>query len=135
MPNTDSPGTVLRAISLGAIAAAFSPDIFDEAACRARVLLKLHPDGALCPACGLALDGLTEKSFWAGRRCECGRCGRWFSARSGTFLDNAHLSYAQIIIIAALLREGLHPARIAAFAGVSADTVRIWSMRFKAFDY
>ena len=133
MPNRT--GTDLRSISLNDAAASFSTAIFSEDAARAEVLLKLHPDGAVCPSCGLALDGPTERSFWAGRRCECGRCGRWFSARSGTFLDNAHLSYAQVILIAALLCEGLHPIRIAALAGVSADTVRIWNKRFKAFDY
>jgi len=95
----------------------------------------MHGDNPACPYCGLRLEGATLKSFWAGKRCHCGRCGRWFTARTGTFLSAAELTYSQVFLLAALIPTGLTPARIAAFVGVSADTVRIWSKRFKSFEY
>lgn len=116
-------------------ALAFSPAHMDEDYCRKHVIEWLHGGNAACPSCGLQLEGATLASFRGGKRCHCGRCGRWFNARSGTFLANAELSYSQVFLLAALIPTGLTPAQIADFVCVSADTVRIWIKRFKAFDY
>lgn len=115
--------------------AAFSPAFMDEARCRQWFIGRLHGNNPVCPCCGLQLLGATFKSFWTGRRCHCPRCGRGFTARTGTFLANAELTYSQVFLMAALIPIGLTPATIAAFVGVSADTVRIWIKRFKSLDY
>lgn len=116
-------------------ALAFSTAYMDEIYCRKHVIEWLHGGNAACPDCGLRLEGATLSSFWAGKRCHCGRCGRWFTARTDTFLAHAELTYSQVFLLAALIPTDLHPARIADFVGVSADTVRIWIKRFKSLDY
>lgn len=112
----------------------FNYELFDERACRAWVFGRLHPEGARCPACELVLDGAGCQSFWAGRRCVCRRCGRKFTARSGTLLDGSQLDYRQVYVLAAFSKIGLTPARLAEILNVTPNTVRYWSLRFDVFN-
>lgn len=117
-----------------AAASSFSWRLFDDAACRRWVLETLHPHGARCPACDtLTADTPTIRNFWAGRRCVCKFCGRKFMALSGTFLQGAQISFAQVFLIVALIEmdAGIPVPTIAAAAGVSDDTVRAWEKKFK----
>lgn len=107
----------------------FDPDFFDEDACREWVISRLHPGGAFCPGCGLKLDN--DKRFRGGKRCHCGRCGRMFTAKSGTFLEGMHLDFAQVYALALLIELGHSPAVIAPMVGVSSDTVRLWQKKFR----
>ncbi len=119
------------------IARLFGPSSLDEVACRETALRLLHPDGAACPECWLKIDDEPASGFRRGRRCVCGRCGRWFTARTGTILQGTHLDDRQIILLAVLIDlmdNGITPARIAEIVGVSVDTVRDWQKRFRVFD-
>lgn len=109
-----------------------SADILDEALCREWIISRMHPDGARCPDCGLVLND--DASFRAGRRCHCGRCGRWYTATTDTFLEGTHLDFSQAYLLAVLIDLEVPPHRIAYCVGVSTDTVRIWVKRFKAFE-
>lgn len=136
----DRGGTPARRgfFTIAEAAACFSAKFFDERICREWVIDRLHPEGARCPECGLKVDDPTTlQNFWAGRRCVCGRCGRKFTATSGTFLSGAQMSYRQAFLLAYLvdiMREPLGTSRIAAAVGVSPDTVRVWIKRFRAFE-
>lgn len=130
MDGPQEPGGV-KGFRLSEAAAAFSYELFDEAACRMRLLEKLHPDGARCPGCGLVLDGGARESFWAGRRCACGRCGRRFTARSGTVLDGTQLDDRQLYGLIVFINIGFTTARIAEILKVTPNTVRFWSQKFK----
>lgn len=136
---TDSTATAVMAPS--PIVAAKKPclaDFLDEAACRAAVLGSLHPRGAHCPGCAMLIeDASTVNNFWAGRRCVCKRCGHWFTATAGTFLQGSQLSFAQIFLIASLVEMAdadVPVSAMAAAAGVSNDTARIWIKRITAFN-
>lgn len=124
-----------RSLSTETLAGLFSFSALDEAACRKLILDALHPDGARCPDCGLALDN--PASFMAGGRCVCGACGRWFEARTGTFLQGSQFEYRQVVLLAALahfMEEGLDTTSVARYLNVSTDTVRIWLKRLKAVE-
>lgn len=125
--------SVMKSFSLEAVAEAFSYKFFNEERCRAWMFEKLHPEGAQCPDCGLTLDGAARESFWAGRRCSCNRCGRRFTARTGTFLEGAQLADRQIYAMAVLYDLGFSTGRAAEILGVTPNTVRLWSTRLKAF--
>lgn len=109
----------------------FDPDFFDEAACREWVISRLHPGGPACPGCGLKLDD--DKSFRAGKRCHCGRCGRWFTATTRTILEGTHLDFAQVYALALFIELGIPATRTASMLGISADTVRLWMKKFRMF--
>ena len=110
----------------------FDPSFMDEARCREWITSRLHREGARCPHCGLVLDG--DRAFRAGRRVHCGRCGRWYTARSGTFLQGSQLSDAGIFLLATLLECKVSHDTIAELVGISADTVRLWEKKFRAFE-
>lgn len=100
-------------------------------------VIQLHPEGPRCPACNVDLDHDTAARFTSGKRCRCPHCSTWFTARTGTFLQGSQLSYSQVFLMAALIdlmETGVNVQRIAAAVGASADTVRIWIKRFKAFE-
>lgn len=110
----------------------FHPDFLDETACREWVIARLHPGGAHCPQCGLKLD--SDTAFRAGKRCHCGRCGRGFTATTGTFLEGMHFDFGQVYALALLIELKIAPAKIASMIGVSTDTVRNWQMKFRVFE-
>ncbi|MCL4873841.1 hypothetical protein KJ039_07160 [bacterium] len=122
----------LRSFTTAEALADFTAAWLNEDRCRQWVIDQLHDFAARCPSCGLALDD--DASFRAGKRCHCGRCGRWFTATTGTFLEGAHLDFRQVYLLAVLIELKLSPRQIAYFVGVSADTVRLWIKRFRAFE-
>ena len=121
-------------------AASFSRSLLDEPARRAWVLRSIHPHGPRCPYCACEPSPTEDRvidSFWAGRRCACKSCGRFYTARTGTFLEGAHLDYRQVFLLAVLvdlMQTGLDAQRVAGIIGISADTVRLWIKRFRAFE-
>jgi transposase-like protein len=114
---------------------AFSAKLFDEGVCRQWVLGKLHPGGAHCPSCKVLLqDKVTLSNFWQGKRCLCKNCGRWFTAKTCTFLQGTQMEYRQIFLLAVLIgfsENGITPERVAQCAGVSSNTVAFWHKKIK----
>lgn len=113
----------------------FSAELFDEDACRQWVLGRLHPAGAHCPGCDVLLqDKTTLANFRQGKRCYCKSCGRWFTAKTRTFLQGTQMEYRQIFLLAVLLdfmETGITPERIGRCAGVSSNTVSFWHKKIK----
>lgn len=131
-PGAPENSATLRSFTTGEAAADFTAAYLNEDRVRQWVIETLHDGATRCPSCGLALDD--DTSFRAGKRCHCGRCGRWFTATTGTFLEGTHLDFRQVYLLAVLIELKLPARQIAYFVGVSADTVRIWIKRFRAFE-
>lgn len=105
---------------------------FDEEICRVWILGRLHPDGAACPACLSPIVGEASlQSFWSGDRVRCVRCGKYFTALTGTFLAGGHLGYTQVILIGILIGSLADDSAIASIMSMSTEGVRLWRRRFE----
>jgi hypothetical protein len=105
---------------------------FDEEICRVWILGRLHPDGAACPACLSPIAGEASlQSFWSGDRVRCVRCGKYFTALTGTFLAGGHLGYTQVILIGILIGSLADDSAIASIMSMSTEGVRLWRRRFE----
>lgn len=121
----------VKSFSASTALAALNPSFFNEERCREFVFKSLHPHGAHCPRCGVAIeDRLILSNFWEGKRCLCRSCGRWFSTTTGTVLHNTSFDVRQIYAIAFFLGVGLSDAAIAKALKISLGAVRLWRMRF-----
>ena len=102
----------------------------DLGECRRGLIGLLHPGGGRCPGCGEPV-GEHQLDSWHGlKRLRCGRCGRFFTAASGTVLSGCKLDWRVVFLIAAFLALGLEVKVIARTLGVSEETVRLWRGRF-----
>lgn len=89
------------------------------------VLELFYPEGAKCVHCGQAITGKRSlATFWSGDRTWCACCERKFSPRSGTPLENLHISFAQFDFICLAISFGAKSKQIADIIGVSPDTVK-----------
>lgn len=107
---------------------------FDEAVCREWILKRLHPDGERCPGCGEQIPGKALGRFYAAERVKCFRCGKFFTALTGTFLSGCQLSFAEVIALAMFLSPEFTDKKIADVLGMSAANVRIWRAKFEAME-
>lgn len=113
----------------------FSAEFLDEARCTEWILKRMHPEGAFCPACKNKIeDETTLNNFWWLRRCKCKHCNKWFSAYSGTFLYNSHLTPQQAVLLAVQIAQGNPRKVIAKMLGIHPDTVRLWQKRFGMYE-
>jgi transposase-like protein len=108
----------------------FSAYFLDSERCTAWILRRLHPDGARCPGCGSPLTDRCLKTFEEGRRTKCGKCGKFFTARTDTFLSGTHMEDRKIILLALLLGLNQPVNSIAKMLGEDPETVRMWRKRF-----
>ena len=104
----------------------FGPGFLDKDICRQFVFMCLHPDGARCPGCGCGLDDEKSSRFWQGKTVKCCRCGKTFTARTGTALAGKGLSGEEIVLMFWLLGRGETDIRIADVVGCNRETVRLW---------
>lgn len=89
------------------------------------VLDLFYPEGAKCVHCGSPITGKRSlATFWTGERTWCACCERKFSPRSGTPLENLHLSFAQFDFICLAMSLGARSKQIADIIGVSPETAR-----------
>jgi len=107
---------------------------FNEAVCREWILKRLHPDGAYCPGCGLAVPERALPRFWEAERVKCSACGKFFTALTGTFLSGCQLDFCRVIRLADLLALGVPDKKIAEILPMSAANVRIWRNKYKAIE-
>jgi hypothetical protein len=61
----------------------------------------------------------------------CVRCGKYFTALTGTFLAGVHLGYARIILIGILLGAMDDDSVIASIMSMSTEGIRLWRLRFQ----
>ena len=115
-------------------ATAFGVEFLDESACRAWILKTLHGDApARCPECGSILNEKAQDRFWSGSRVKCS-CGKFFGALTGTVLSGCHLDYRSIMLLAVYLFFGAKADHIARKLGISAETVRLWRIKFRGIE-
>ena len=94
----------------------------------------MNPQGQFChsPACwayGRAGEGHVVIHSRRERRYRCRRCGKTFSATTGTAPYRAHKPHALVVQVATLLAHGCPPQAIVAAFGLDERTVAAWLQR------
>ena len=108
----------------------FSADFLNETACRLWILKRLHPEGPHCPACTISVHNKFEQRFWMCARLRC-RCGKYYTALTGTFLSGSQFSFAEIILLAMFFSLHISDREIADILDISAENVRLWRHKFE----
>ena len=119
------PGDVLKA---------FDVDILDYEKCKMLITERLHHNEARCPGCGVDVPERLMHSFWECKRIKCDKCGKYFTALTGTFLSGCHFSFREIVLLAFLLALGVPDKQIAVTLKISAENVRLWKAKFKSLE-
>ena len=112
----------------------FNADFLDDDYCQSWAMGKLHQDRLYCPECGDNVPERLMRSFWDCKRITCDRCGKYFTALTGTFLSGCHFSFREIVLLAFLLALGVPDKQIAKILKVSAESVRLWRLKFEAME-
>jgi transposase-like protein len=121
------------AITPAAVLDAFNPAWLDADQVRDWLLRRLHPRGPVCPDCGIPrISRRKWQAFYAGRRLQCTQCGRFYSATSGTLLEGAKITPAQLVLLALCQALDLPIPTTADLCGVNANTIRFWRNRLEA---
>jgi transposase-like protein len=104
----------------------------DEEFCRQWTLKTFHPSGAVCPYCGLRIidNGFVVK-FYRGISVKCPHCSKWFKATTETFLEGAHLSFSQVVLMLVLIECNQPTEAISKLIGADGETVRRWRHKVK----
>lgn len=89
-------------------------DYLDEAACYAKLVALLHPDGLACPHCdeGRRL-GIHRRHRDPVLDYQCGACGRVFNAWTATALEGTHRRPSQVLMILHGIAKGTPTAQMA----------------------
>lgn len=110
----------------------FGVDMLDLSVCRNWVLHQIRPIGAACHKCGTPIESQRSiESFMADGRTCCKQCGKWFSNRSGTILQDSKLGWRELYLLAVLTELGMKQEEIGQRVGVHPDTVANWQGTFK----
>lgn len=121
---------VCRGFTVSEAVAVFDAGFLNSSRCREWVLKQLHPGGVGCPDCGAAItEGLSPFD-----RRKCKKCGKWFTALTGTFLHGAQLEPEQVFLLAVLSGLGVDKKEIARILGIHPDSVRLWQAKFRAVE-
>jgi len=113
---------------------AFDADFLDDEKCRQWIIDKLHPGNKKCPECGEEILKSLLQSFWEGKRIRCWHCGKYFTALTGTFLSGCHFDFREIFLLADRLAMGEPDKQIAMKVKASAESVRLWRLRFRVLE-
>lgn len=114
-------------------AAAFRADFLEEEASRRWILAMIHVAGPItCPDCRAPLTEIALQRFWKGGRICCRACGKYFTALTGTFLAGCHMDFREILLLALFLHFNISAREIARVLKISAETVRLWEIKFQA---
>lgn len=113
---------------------AFDVNVLNNETCKMWITERLHHNEAHCPGCGAPLPGRLAHSFWDCKRIKCGKCGKYFTALTGTFLSGCHFSFREIFLLSFLLALGVPDKQIAATLKISAENVRLWRLKFKELE-
>lgn len=112
----------------GFVALQALPALLDQDRCQAELFQFLKPgrEAECCPFCLAELSDRRQATFRRFGKCRCLICGRQFTATSGTPLNSAKLSPAEILVAGALVELGAPPEAIARALGRGLDTARAW---------
>ena len=108
----------------------FNANFLDYEFSRIWVLKRLHPDGAHCPGCAAPIPDHKLQRFWSNGRLACRKCGKYFSALTGTFIAGCQIDFRNLVLMAVFLALGVHDSKIATITGMSAENVRLWRRKF-----
>jgi transposase-like protein len=114
------------------VAEVFGAEFLSQTRCKLFIASVLHGDAPRCPGCGAAIPGRMMRSFCDGRRIRCDACGKFFNVFSGTFLSGTHMSSREVVLLALLLGLGVQDKEIARILKISAESVRLWRLKFLA---
>jgi len=110
----------------------FGMDLIKYEECCLWLASELHPAGAFCPECSEMIIDDRQKKFFRFEQIRCPKCGKKFTAATGTLLSGAKLEPREIYLLSVLSHLGVAPARIAAVLRCHVDTVTNWQAHFKA---
>ncbi|HBO84012.1 MAG TPA: hypothetical protein DD641_03380 [Deltaproteobacteria bacterium] len=99
------------------------------------VLKMIHPKGAHCPQCGKAIasdKGISN--FYELKRVFCKHCKKIFTALTGTALNGMQLDVRTFYLLAVFLALKIDRKEIARLLNIHTETVRLWELKFKAFE-
>ena len=114
-------------------AAFFGMDLIKFDDCARWLVSRLHPDGVKCPGCSAEVaDDNRLKRFRAMDQIRCRECGKKFTAKTGTILNETKLEAREIYLLAVLIYLQVPPMLIAAMLRIHQDTVRNWQSKFQA---
>lgn len=139
MEATDNTAITITCEKKGAFTPAeifqeFNAKYLDEDCCRCFVIGKIYQDNFYCPECGNSIPDNLMRSFLNLKRIKCDRCGKYFTALTGTFLSGTHFDFREIVLLAFMLAMGIEDKQIAATLKISAESVRLWRHRFAALE-
>ena len=108
-------------------------ELMDQAACYARIVEALHPDGLACPRCGGDRYGVHRRHRepvldYRGRDCR-----RVFNAFTGTALQKTSRPPSALVLILRGIAQGAPTARLAREQGC--DRMKLLQLRHKLQDY
>ncbi|WP_320055602.1 hypothetical protein [Desulfuromonas thiophila] len=113
---------------------AFSADCLRRSVCLEWLAAQLHPCGARCPECGIAIAGRQLQRWKSFDRLQCPACGKFFTVITGTWMSGAKIGPKQVFVLAVLIKMGVAVPVIASAIGVSEVTVRYWADKFKTLE-
>lgn len=111
----------------------FGMDLIKFDDCARWLVTRLHPDGVKCPGCSAEVTNSSRlERFRQMEQIRCPECGKKFTAKTGTILNETKLEAREIYLLAVLIYLEVSPAHIATILRVHTDTVRNWQMKFQA---
>lgn len=128
--STENPGKKLFAPEEAA--KIFSADLLKQDECYLWIVSRLHPAGAFCPECSTMIIDDRQAKFYRFEQIRCPKCGKKFTAATGTLLSGAKLEPREIYLLAVLSHLGVSAQRIAGVLRCHVDTVTNWQSHFRA---
>lgn len=114
-------------------AAFFGMDLIKFDDCARWLVSRLHPDGVKCPGCSVpVIEEKRLQRFKAMEQIRCSECGKKFTAKTGTILNETKLEAREIYLLAVLICLEVSAPHIATILRVHVDTVRNWQSKFQA---
>lgn len=111
----------------------FGMDLIKFGDCASWLVSRLHPNGCFCPGCSAVINEKHRmERFQQMEQIRCPECGKKFTAKTGTILNETKLEAREIYLLSVLIYLDVSPTHIAAILRVHIDTVRNWQSKFQA---
>ena len=112
----------------------FSAEFLIEEKCNSWFVSLTHPSVPGCPSCKTKItDSTTLKNFAVLKRCQCKSCNHWFTAKTGTILQDSKISVTEFYLLCLLLEWKIPTAEIAHIIKTSQSTVNLWQKKMIYF--
>ena len=112
----------------------FSAEFLSEEICNSWFITLAHPAGWRCMSCGEKItDIITLKNFVSLKRCHCKSCNHWFTAKTGTILQDSKITVKEFYLLSLLLGLKVPAAEISGILKISQGTVNLWQKKIDFF--